>query len=111
MVNVPGQLHYEWERFGVMSEDKTLKPKPKTLGEGDVSSQRVTRRSLLGTLGIGAGVAAAAAVVATTGAEAQRYSDPAGYGRCGLRSTRADPYDRGPNSDPRTIRVRCTDGD
>ena len=93
-----------------MSDDKTLKSKTNTLSEGDVSSQRVSRRSLLGTLGIGAGVAAAAAVVVTTGAQA-RYSDPAGYGRCGLRTTRADPHDGGPNADPRRIQIRCTDGD
>lgn len=32
-----------------------------TLSDADITSQRVTRRSLLGTLGLGAGVAAAAA--------------------------------------------------
>jgi hypothetical protein len=34
--------------------------KPVTLSDDDISSQRVTRRSLLGALGLGVGVAAAA---------------------------------------------------
>ena len=48
------------------------KDKPLTLSDTDISSQRsVSRRSLLGTLGIGAGVAAAAAFGAVTPAQAR----------------------------------------
>jgi len=48
------------------------KGKPLTLSDADISSQRsVSRRSLLGTLGIGAGVAAAAALGAATPAQAR----------------------------------------
>jgi hypothetical protein len=92
----------------VASDEETLKSNPGTLRESDISSDRVSRRSLLTTLGIGAGVAAAAAVVGATEASA---GDQAGGGRCGLRRTYADPYDSGRNADPRVYRVRCTDRD
>jgi hypothetical protein len=66
-----------------------------TLLESDISSKRVSRRSLLGTLGIGAGVAAVAAFGASTPAEA---ADAEGRGRrCRYRDA-----DRGD-----TTRVHC----
>jgi hypothetical protein len=49
------------------------KKKALTLSEGDISSKRVlTRRSLLGTLGIGAGIATVAILGSTTPALADR---------------------------------------
>ena len=49
--------------------------KPRTLSDADIASARiVSRRALLATLGIGAGVAAAAA--AGTSAYAQTKGDP-----------------------------------
>lgn len=96
------------------SDDKTLNDKPGTLTDADISSQRVSRRSLLTTLGIGAGVAAGA-VVGATSAHA-READQAGFGRtCGPGCSDSD----NPNSrwgDPagygRCNRRRgCTDGD
>jgi hypothetical protein len=92
----------------VKSDDKNLTDKPATLSEADISSQRVSRRSMLASLGIGAGVAAGAIVAATSVAHAResdgggygrscgngcsdsdnpnsRYGDPAGYGRCNRR--------------------------
>ena len=66
-----------------------------TLSEEDISSKRVSRRSLLGTIGIGAGVAAAAVFGATAPAAA---ADAEGRGRrCQYRDA-----DRGD-----TTRVRC----
>ena len=64
-----------------------MKDKPHTLSDADISSTRaVTRRTLLSTLGIGAGIAAAAA----TGAYAE------------TKTKRRDPCrdsDHGPPSD------------
>jgi hypothetical protein len=55
------------DRLPAVDKDKLL-----TLSDADISSQRsVSRRSLLGSLGIGAGVAAAAAFGAVTPAEAR----------------------------------------
>ena len=46
--------------------------KPHTLSEADISTERtVSRRSMLGTIGIGAGVAAAAVLGAVTPAQAR----------------------------------------
>jgi hypothetical protein len=46
--------------------------KPKTLSDSDISSHRkVSRRSLLGTLGLGAGIATAAVVGAVSSAQAR----------------------------------------
>jgi hypothetical protein len=81
------------------SEDKEMKAKhlkpTAALAEEDISSKPVSRRSLLGTIGIGAGVAAAAAFGAITPAQA---ADAEGRGRrCRYRDA-----DRGD-----TTRVRC----
>jgi hypothetical protein len=59
----------------VKSDDKSLKDKKGTLTDADISSQRVTRRSLLASLGIGAGVAAATVIGATKPAQARRVCD------------------------------------
>ena len=69
------------------------KDKPITLSDADISSEpSVNRRSLLGTLGIGAGVAAAAVFGATVPVQAQRGSDPEGRGRrCPYRDSDVRP--------------------
>jgi hypothetical protein len=76
-----------------------------TLTDADISSQRrVTRRSLLGTLGIGAGVGAAAVFGGTTSVAAR--GDPPGRGtRCTTDTDTSprDPAGRG--------RGNCSDGD
>ena len=67
-----------------MTEKLSEKGKVVTLSDADISSERsVSRRSVLGTLGLGAGVAAAAVFGTTTAAEARsdrrrcwRDSDP-----------------------------------
>ena len=97
------------------SDDKNLTDKPATLSEADISSQRVSRRSMLASLGIGAGVAAGAIVAATSVAHA-RYADNAGYGRsCGPGCSDSDnPNTRGgdPAGYGRCNRRRgCTDND
>lgn len=67
----------------------------RTLSENDISSERVTRRSLLGALGIGAGVAAAAVIGTVAPA---RAADAEGRGRaCRFRDA-----DRGDS-----VRVHC----
>ena len=67
----------------------------RTLSEQDISSERVTRRSLLGRLGIGAGVAAAAVLGPVAPA---RAADAEGRGRaCRFRDS-----DRGDS-----VRVAC----
>jgi len=75
---------------------KAEKPKHiATLSEEDISSKSVSRRSLLGSLGVGAGVAAAAVFGATSPAQA---ADAEGRGRrCRFRD--ADSGD--------STRVRC----
>lgn len=102
--------------LNVKSDDKTLKDKPGTLGDGDISSQRVSRRSLLTTLGLGAGVAAAT-VAGATGAGAHhrsRGSDPGGYGsHCGRWHTGRSDQDGGRYADREGYGGpnNCTDGD
>lgn len=75
------------------SDDKTLKGKTGTLSDADITSQRVSRRSLLATLGLGASVAAAAVLGQTTPSEARRVCDSNSYDRC-FDVTDRDPYDR-----------------
>ena len=79
-----------------------------TLSDADISSERnVSRRSVLGTLGIGTSVAAAAVFGTTSSAKA---SDPAGRGRvCPYRDSDTRPSGRPFD----TIRVYCgrSDGD
>ncbi len=94
-------------------DGKKLDGKRGTLTDADISSQRVSRRSLLGTLGIGAGVAVAS-VVGATPAEAQRRSDAAGWGKgCAPPCSDADSgYGSDPGGRGRCrIRRGCTDGD
>lgn len=94
-------------------DGKKLDGKRGTLTDADISSQRVSRRSLLGTLGIGAGVAVAS-VVGATPAEAQRRSDGAGWGKgCAPPCSDADSgYGSDPGGRGRCrIRRGCTDGD
>ena len=97
------------------SDDKGLNHKPATLSEADISSQRVNRRALLASLGIGAGVAAGAVAAATSVAHA-RQSDRGGYGRsCGPGCSDGDPYPSAygdPAGYGRCNRRRgCTDSD
>lgn len=97
------------------SDDKNLTDKPATLSEADISSQRVSRRSMLASLGIGAGVAAGAVVAGTSVAHA-RSSDRAGFGRsCGNGCSDGDPYPSSWGDPPgygRCNRRRgCTDSD
>lgn len=79
--------------------DKIVPPKgkPFTLTDADISSKpNVSRRAMLGTLGIGAGVAAAALLGAVTPAEAQRRcrdTDP--DDPCSYRRRYSDPHDSG----------------
>jgi hypothetical protein len=99
----------------VKSDDKNLSDKPATLTEADISSQRLSRRSLLASLGIGAGVAAGAVVATTSVAQAQ-VSDPAGWGRsCGNGCSDGDPYPSRYGDPPGygicNRRRGCTDGD
>jgi hypothetical protein len=87
--------------------DKKFSAKPRSLTDNDISSQRsITRRSLLGAMGIGLGAAAATVVGAGTGAAQQggctdsdigANQDMPGYGR------RCRPFG-GPQSG-------CTDND
>lgn len=72
------------------SKDKTV-----TLTDSDISSERMNRRSILGTLGLGAGAAAAAVLGGTTAAMA---ADAEGRGR-------ACPYRDGDRGD--TVRRAC----
>jgi hypothetical protein len=83
------------------------KSKTASLSDADISSERVSRRSMLGTLGIGAGVAAAAVLGTTTPAKA---SDRA---RCSWRCGSTTDADSGRYADPPNRRVCCglTDGD
>lgn len=72
--------------------------KPVTLSDSDISTERnVSRRSLLGAIGIGTGVFAAALFGGVNAAEARRVCDSDPYDRC-FDVTDSDPYDRG--SDP-----------
>jgi hypothetical protein len=67
--------------------------KPATLSDSEISTERnVSRRSLLGAIGIGTGVFAAAIFGGTNSAEARRVCDRDPYDRC-FDVTDADPYD------------------
>jgi hypothetical protein len=68
--------------------------KPATLSDSEITTEpNVSRRSLLGAIGIGTGVFAAAIFGGTNNAEARRVCDSNPYDRCYDR-TDADPYDR-----------------
>jgi hypothetical protein len=98
----------------VKSDDKTLNDKPVTLTEADISSQRVNRRAMLASLGIGAGVAAGAVLAATSVAHA-READREGFGRSCATCSDRDPYPSSwgdPEGYGRCARTRgCTDRD
>jgi hypothetical protein len=67
--------------------------KPVTLSDSEISTERnVSRRSLLGAIGIGTGVLAAAIFGGTRTAEARRVCDRDPYDRC-FDTTDSDPYD------------------
>jgi hypothetical protein len=69
--------------------------KPVTLSDSEISTERnVSRRSLLGALGIGTGVFAAAIFGGTKSAEARRVCDSNASDRC-FDVTDRDPYDAG----------------
>lgn len=71
--------------------------KPATLSDSEISTERnVSRRSLLGAIGIGTGVFAAAIFGGTNSAEARRVCDRDPYDRC-FDVTDSDPYDPGGN--------------
>jgi hypothetical protein len=94
-----------------------------TLTDDDISSRRaVSRRSLLGSLGIGLGLAAAGIVANAGTARAQKrgpagctdrdsgpYEDPPGRGRrCrNMRYTGGTDNDRGPDEDPPGYGIGC----
>jgi hypothetical protein len=90
-----------------------LQARPLTLADGDISSRRVvSRRSMLASLGLSLGLAAAAVVGRPGNLAAQRpggctdsdggpNADPPGMGRrCRGRPTGCTDTDRGPNEDP-----------
>jgi hypothetical protein len=114
--------------------DEKLERKPgfagKSLTDTDISSQRrMTRRSILGSLGLGLGVAALAVVGRPATGIAQgpgctdndggQSGDPPGGGRrCQSQQGRCSDFDGGPSGDPpgqgRRCRPRaggCTDND
>jgi hypothetical protein len=67
--------------------------KPVTLSDSEISTEpNVSRRSLLGAIGIGTGVFAAAIFGGTNNAEARRVCDSNSYDRC-FDVTDSDPYD------------------
>jgi hypothetical protein len=69
-----------------------------TLSDSEISTQpNISRRSLLRTIGIGTGVAAATIFGAVNSAEARRVCDYNSYDRC-FDVTDSDPGDRA--SDP-----------
>jgi hypothetical protein len=75
------------------SEAAAQDSKPATLSDSDISTERnVSRRSLLGAIGIGTGVFAAALFGGVNAAEARRICDSDPYDRC-FDVTDADPYD------------------
>lgn len=81
--------------------------KPLTLSDADISSQptsqrAMTRRSLLGTIGMGAGLAAAVVITGSLGSRGAAAADPQGRGRaCNYRDNdwSVRPQDN--------VRVRC----
>jgi hypothetical protein len=75
----------------------TQQEKPVTLSDSEISTERnVSRRSLLGAIGIGTGMFAAAIFGGTNSAEARRVCDSNSYDRC-FDVTDRDPYDGGGN--------------
>jgi hypothetical protein len=108
--------------------DKKFKTQPelkaKSLTDNDISSQRrISRRSILSSLGVGLGVAALAVVgrSGTTAAQAPggcsdndggRYTDPPGFGRhCqpgpGPGGSGCSDFDGGGNADPPGLGRSC----
>jgi hypothetical protein len=98
--------------------------KAKSLTDNDISSQRrISRRSILSSLGVGLGVAALAVVgrSGTTAAQAPggcsdndggRYTDPPGFGRhCqpgpGPGGSGCSDFDGGGNADPPGLGRSC----
>lgn len=89
---------------------KPFPPKSLTLADADITSKRaLTRRSLLASLGLGLGLAAAAVVSRTGSVAAQGCTDndrgpgedPPGRGRrCRGRPTGCTDTDNGPGEDP-----------
>jgi hypothetical protein len=106
--------------------DKKLPAKLFSLADSDISSQRcMTRRSLLGALGLGLSAAALAVVGSgpaaaqgssrCTDADVGRYQDAPGYGiRCrpsgGGRPYECTDNDAGRYEDPPRRGVRCSPG-
>jgi hypothetical protein len=67
--------------------------KPVTLSDSEISTERnVSRRSLLGAIGIGTGVFATMIFGGTNSAEARRICDRDPYDRC-FDVTDSDPFD------------------
>jgi hypothetical protein len=89
-------LLVKYENKAAMPEDQSAanNDKPTTLSDSDISAERnVNRRSLLGAIGIGTGVFAAAIFGGTNSAEARRVCDSNAYDRC-FDVTDSDPNDR-----------------
>jgi len=87
-----------------MEDNTSPTGKAVTLSDADISTRSVTRRSLLGMIGIGAGIATTAILAGVSPA----YADMAGHGRaCGFR----DRDMTGGRTD--TVRANCgmTDND
>jgi hypothetical protein len=90
-----------------MTMDHSKDSKPLTLSDADISSQptsqpAMTRRSLLGAIGIGAGLAAAVVITGSLGTTRAAAADPQGQGRaCRYRDNdwSVRPQDN--------VRVRC----
>jgi hypothetical protein len=83
------------ENKAAMPEDQSAahNDKPTTLSDSEISSERnVSRRSLLGAIGIGTGVFAATIFGGTNSAEARRVCDRNAYDRC-FDTTDSDPRD------------------
>jgi hypothetical protein len=102
--------------------DKMLLGQSVALTDADISSRRsVSRRSVLGALGLGLGTAAAAVVGSTAGTaqappgcsdtDSGRYEDAPGFGvRCQpqvLKPTGCTDSDNGPNEDAPGFGTRC----
>jgi hypothetical protein len=90
-----------------------IEKKPVTLTDADISSNRfVSRRSLLGTLGIGAGVAAAAVLGSVTPALADRAKTTGYRDRDPSDGAKVRAYrDRDPISSDRAKRTNYRDRD
>jgi hypothetical protein len=108
--------------FGDFHMDKKFPDKPRTLTDNDISSQRsMSRRSLLGALGVGLGAAAATVVGAGSGAAQQGCTDndfgarqdaPGAGVRCGPYGGRPSQSgctdnDSGARQDPPGAGVSC----